>query len=124
MVTGISIPFRVNTYGGIALKDKDDHDAEIISTALADGDNENAFQQDITLGKENVFDVAGHQFRAATVARLKFIFKNFESEKRFKLLSSTIKWEVDDDGNQEMSFRYVNLESDEEKDFQRTFEGS
>jgi hypothetical protein len=125
MTTGIALPFRVNSSGGIQLVDKDDNDQKIIKIALADGDNENAFQQDITLGKENVFQVGDPRFRSRVTAKLKSIFKSFQAEKRFKLLTNTIKWkEGQDFGEQVLEFKYVNLESDEEKDFQRAFNGS
>lgn len=125
MTTGIAIPFTVNPAGGVKLVYKDDNDAKIIRVALSDGDSENAYQQDITLGQEVVFQPSDSSFRSWVATRLNSIFRSFQAEKRFRLLTSTISWEdVEDSGESILSFRYVNLESDEEKEFEHAFAGS
>jgi hypothetical protein len=125
MTTGINMPFSVNASGGVSLVSRDDNDAKIIKIALADGDNDNAYQQDITLGTEHVYQLGDSRFRSRITAKLKQIFRGFQAEKRFKLLAGTIEWEDEeaDSGEQVLKFRYVNLESDEAKDFQQSFKG-
>lgn len=120
MPTGLRVPVGANPGGGAALVDSDDNDNKIISLALGSCDNENAFQQDIGIGDNMVFDVSDTTLRAKIIRRLNGIFKDFEQQKRYRLVKDTIKWE-EGDGELSLSFKYLNLESDEPKDFNQKF---
>jgi hypothetical protein len=122
MARGLYMPVGVNPSGGAALIDGDDNDAKIIKMALSSDNNENAFQQDIGLGESMVFDLNDQALRAKIRRRLLKIFENFERQKRYKLKKDTIKWEENTvDQELALTFKYVNLESDEEKPFRRVF---
>lgn len=125
MATGLRIPVGASPSGGAALVGGDDNDTKIIKTALSSDDSENAFQQDIGMGESMVFNLNDPVLRAKIRRRLVQIFANFQTQKRFKLLKNTIEW-TEDSVAQELilEFKYLNLESDEEKPLRRVFSAS
>jgi hypothetical protein len=122
---GLKIPVGVNSSGGAALISGDINDMKIITIALGSSENENAFQQDITLGESMVFDLNDPTIRAKILRKLYRIFDNFRLKKRFLLKKETIAWE-EDPQKQELTlvFTYTNLESDEDILFRNTFTAS
>lgn len=122
MPTGIKLPFKVNSSGGISLSSDEEQNAQIIKLKLGDGDNENAFQQNITLGIDMIFAIGDPVIQGKITGRLYNAFEDFERDKRFKLLKNTIEW-VEGDGEMTLSFRYIDLESDQPKTFTETFSG-
>lgn len=122
MPTGLRIPVGVDPGGGAALVSGDANDAKTIRAALGSDDNENAFQQGIGLGDGMIFDIADGKTRNVIERRVIDIFRRFEAQKRYILRRGTINW-VEDSAEQtfEMSFKYVNLESDEEQLFRQQF---
>lgn len=102
--------------------DGDDNDKKIIALALGSDDNENAFQQDIGLGIDMIFGISDPGIRGRIINRLKAIFRNFQAQQRFSLFTASIKF-TEDSKTQELilEFKYLNLESDEIKDFRRQF---
>jgi hypothetical protein len=122
MATGLKVPIGVNSIGGAALVNGDDNDIKIIKLALTNDDNENAFQQNIGLGEEMIFDLNDPTTRPKIISKLRRIFDKFEANNRFKLLYNTIKWEESsDDGELSLTFKYLNIESDEIKEFDQKF---
>jgi hypothetical protein len=119
---GLRIPVGVGPNGGASLIEGDENDYKIISIALGSNENENAFQQDVTLGENMVFDLNDYSIRANILKKLYKIFEDFRLKKRFELKKETITW-VEDSKNQTLSleFRYVNLESDEDIFFRKAF---
>jgi len=122
MAVGLYVPVGVSPGGGALLSDGEDNDRKIIFLALGSDDNENAFQQQIGLGNEMVFGVNDPQIRGTILTRIKRLFRQFEAQKRYRLVNRTLKWR-EDSANQEMilEFEYLNLETDEIQTFQRTF---
>lgn len=122
MPVGLRLPVGVSSYGGVSLVSSDENDNKIISLALGSDDNENAFNQDIGLGDDMVYAISDPHVRGKIMGRLKRIFRRFEAQKRYKLLPGTAKWS-EDSAEQEiiLEFKYLNLESDEEKTFSRTY---
>jgi hypothetical protein len=121
MPQGLAIPIRTNPTGGLATSEGDAQDHKIISLALGSGESENAFQE-IGLGDGMIFDAQDGAARVRIAARLHVIFEEFERLRRFKLRSNTIEW-VERDGELELSFLYVSLEANEERDFRTNFRG-
>lgn len=122
MPTGFKIPIRANPGGGIALVSGNENNNKIIKTGLSATDNQNAFQQDLGIGQNMVFDIKDPALRGFLVTKIKKLFAMFELQKRFKLLVDTLDWiEVKDDGELRLELRYIDLESDEEKMFSRNF---
>jgi hypothetical protein len=122
MPKGFKMPIDSNGSGSLATVEGDENDKKIISIALSGDDNENAFQQQITLGEDMIFDSDGPNMRTAVIQRLKEIFTKFEAEKRFRLLESTIEWVENSESEETMlKFRYLNLESDEEDTYEQQF---
>jgi hypothetical protein len=122
MATGLKIPIGVNSSGGAELVSGDENDSKIIKLALSNDDNENAFQQDIGLGEDMVFDLSDPTTKSKIAVRIQRIFSKFQAEKRYKLLRNTIKW-TDDSETQEttLEFRYLNMESDEVQEYEQKF---
>jgi len=98
----------------------DDNDIKVIKAALNSGDNENAFQQNITLGEDMIFGMSDPLIRSRITVKIRQIFEVFYEQHRFKLLVDTIKW-TDEAEVVNLTFRYLNLESDEEKEYSDTF---
>lgn len=122
MAKGLKIPLQANAQGGIATVEGDDNDLKIIELALSDGDNENAFQQEFTLGQGMIFDINDPIIQAGITRRLREIFSRFEAQKRFKLLRDTIKWKSDSTTQElTLTFRYLNIESDEVQTFEKKY---
>lgn len=122
MPTGLAFPVYVNEQGGLSLVSGDSNDEKIITIALMDGENENAFQQDLALGQFMIFGIPDEDMQAKIVMKIVAIFTKFEEAKRFKLLADTMKWSIDEGkGNLNLEFRYLNLESDEEKTYTYNF---
>lgn len=121
MPSGLSIPVGVNTSGGAALVEHDENDKKIIFAALADDSNDSAFQQSEGLGIEMMFDINDPITRVQIERKIKTIFDKFEIQKRFSLLTDSIEWsENPEEGELILSFRYVNIESDEVETYNQT----
>lgn len=121
MPVGLDIPVGVNPSGGARLVDGDVNDNKIISMALGDDDNENAFQQNIGLGIDMIFAIEDPAVRAKIMGRLRAIFRSFEAQKRYRLMPATVKWSQDSETQDLiLEFKYLNLESDEVNTFKRT----
>jgi hypothetical protein len=120
MANGLKIPVGVNALGRTATVSADTCATQTIMTALTDCDNENAFQQDLGLGSGMIFAVNDIKLRATILQRLREIFAQFVKERKYKLLEETISW--DDTGEElKLEFHYLDMESDEEKPFQKIF---
>jgi len=119
---GLRIPVGVGPSGGAALVEGDENDAKIIKLSLGSDENENAFQQNIALDQGMVFDLNDPTIRLKIIRRIEKIFDIFKRQKRFKLFKNSIKWS-ENAYKQELilKFKYLNLESDEEVNFTRTF---
>ena len=100
--------------------DGEDNNKQIIMTALSDCDNEHAFQQDLGLGADMIFDISDPAERARILRKVTAIFDRFEAQHRFRLLTDTIRWSVAE-GDLTLEFMYHDIESDEDKPFARTF---
>ena len=120
MPTGLAIPVGVTKAGRSALASSDDNDWKILSTSLSDCDNENAFQQSVGIPANVVFDINDPKTRARVMTRLASIFREFVAQNRYKLKRETIKWSSQGEAML-LEFKYLNLESDEEETFSRSF---
>ena len=116
MAVGLALPVGVTTSGGAKLVGGDENDRKIITLALGSGWSENAFQQEIALGQDMIFQINDPTVRAMIKRRLITIFRDFQAQNRYRLLLNTLKWT---EGNQELTleFKYANLEADEVKDY-------
>lgn len=115
------MPIGVDITGGAAWVSGEKNDRKTIFTALGDCGSENAFQQDLGMGLGMVFDIRDEDVRAKILRRLTSIFRVFEAADRYKLMTETISW-VETEGELTLEFSYLNMETDEEKTFARTFE--
>jgi len=120
MARGLQVPVGVDITGGTAWVSGEENDRKTIFTALGDCDSENAFQQELGLGIGMIFDPNDETVRARILRRLKNIFRIFEEADRYKLLTETILWSSVE-GELTLEFKYLNLETDEERSFTRTF---
>jgi hypothetical protein len=103
----------------------DANDQKIISLALSSDENENPFQQSIGLGDFMVFGPNDPGARGPILRRLTEVFRRFEAQRRYRLVEESIRW-GGDSATQEMSlgFRFLNLESDQESDFNIGFDAA
>ena len=125
MAVGLQIPVGVDAGGGIRLVGGSANDQKIIFLALGSGWNENAFQQEIALGQDMIFALNDATVRANIKRRLITIFREFQSQNRFKLLVDTLKWTAIEDSQElQLVFKYANLEEDEVKDYVVKFTAS
>ena len=122
MPTGFKLPMSPSPSGGIALVKGDVNNDKIIKVGLSATDNSNSFQQNIGIGQDMVFDLQDPALRGLLVVKIKKLFARFEIQKRFKLLTDTLQWSaISDSGELQLEFRYMDLESDEEKQFSKNF---
>jgi len=119
---GLKLPVGTNTTGGTALSKGEDENSKIILMALSDCDNAHAFQQNIGIGTDMIFDISDPKSQALILSRINLIFQKFEAERRFKLLPETATWSTQN-GELILEFDYHDLESDEQRPFSRTFRG-
>lgn len=122
MSKGLKIPVQVDKTGRVVMIEGDKLNHQLIATALADDENENAFQQQIGLGETMIFGQDGSTLRAQILRRLFTIFSDFEKHKLFQLIRETIEWSKDtENGDLILSFSYIDLESDQPQFFKKAF---
>lgn len=120
MATGLRLPLGVDERGGAALEEGDDQLSKIISIALAPCGSDNPFQ-DLGINESIIFDLASPRTQARLKGRIERVFKRLEAEKRAKIKSLRFDF---GDGELMAKITYINLESDEEKEFMKRFSGS
>lgn len=122
MTVGLAIPVGVDGTGGAGMVSGEDNDKKLIMEALSDCDNENAFQQDLGLGSDIVFDINDDRVRQKVLRKLYAIFEDFEANHKYRLVRNTIKWaDTTKEGEMTLEFKYLNLETDETSEFKRVF---
>jgi hypothetical protein len=114
MATGLKIPVGVTGAGGAAMISGDANDVQVISVALGDDDNQNAFQQEITLGEFMIFEGVGEATDEQILRRIRSIFRDFRAAQRYKLINATIDG-GEEEGERVLTINYLSIESDEEK---------
>jgi len=120
MAKGLKLPVGVDSMGGAAMVEGEDDNKQVIMAALSDCDNDHAFQQDIGLGVDMIFDISDPISRARILRKVRSIFDRFEALHRFRLLTDTLRWTTDE-GELTLEFIYHDIESDEDRPFARTF---
>lgn len=122
MAKGLKMPVGVDATGSAAMVDGENDNLKTLFTAFSDCENAHPFQQDIGLGNFAVFSISDKQIRAKIQRKVEAIFQQFEAENRFRLVPGSIEWiESTDTGDLSMSLKYVDLELEETKSFQRVF---
>lgn len=121
MKSGLAIPVGVNNTGGAAWAENTPNDVKTISLAISDGDNDNAFQQDLGLDSSVVFSVMDYAFQALVTEKLRSIFRQFERDDRYKLLPESMKWKQEKEGEMILEFSYQNLETDNVITFSKSY---
>ena len=132
MASGLRIPIQPNDSGGVSVDSRDNQLSKLIGQALADGDNDNAFQEgEIGFQDPPVFGIN----QAGTLGRVRLqaerIMKRFEAEERAKLIGIRIYTFNNQnpadpapielkEGEALLSVEYVNLETQQESTFFRT----
>lgn len=124
MARGIAVPVGPNVTGGVSIVEGETNAHKIISLALSDLDNDNAFQQfeDYTMG--TVFKANTSNVRAYVTARLIQTFTEFEKKKLFRLDRASIQWSKGAPGETILDFRYINLESDHVESYSRAYKAN
>lgn len=120
MPRGLAIPVGINAKGGAALVEGNENDDKIIKAALGSDDNENSFQQNLGIGLDAIFDINDPTSRPAIQSKVARVFRQFELQRRYKLVDSTLSW-TQSEGETTLSFKYVSLEADEERLYRQAF---
>jgi hypothetical protein len=114
MSVGLSLPVGVSKSGSAKIVEGEENNNKIISLALGSDDNENAFNQNIGLGDFMVFEIEDPAIRGKIINVIRKLFRNFQIQKRFRLLTDTIEWKNDSVTQELMlEFKYHDLESDD-----------
>jgi len=121
MKAGLAIPVGVNNTGGAAWAELATNDIKTISLSISDGDNDNAFQQNLGIDTSVVFSIMDYAFQASVVEKLRSIFLQFERDDRYKLLPGSIKWKQEKEGEMILEFAYQNLETDNVVNFYKSY---
>jgi len=106
--------------GGAAMVEGEANDRKTIFAALSSCENDHAFQQDLGMDIGVVFQTLDSGARAKALHRIREVFRKFEEEDRFRLLSDSLQWETKE-GELLLEFRYLNIETDLIQSFSRTF---
>lgn len=122
MPTGLRMPVGVDGTGGAALSSKDEQNHKIIKIALSDCDSDNAFQ-DIGLGNWMIFEIDAPEVQARALNIIRRIFRQFRAEQRYKLLERTIRFNKTTEGELDLEFKYLDIESDQEATFKASITG-
>jgi len=115
MGKGLSVPVRVNQGGGAKLEEDPFHLSTVLRLALSAGDDDNPFQN---LGIDQSILFAINDSGAQATARniIKKILNKFSD--RLKLDESRpVQFSQPNEGELEVSFRYINLDNNESTDF-------
>ena len=122
-VKGLKLPLGVDKTGRTRTVQEDEQAFKIIGLGLADTDSVNAFQQNLGLGSQHVFNLNSPVFRARITATILRQFSEYEDRDLYKLVRGTFRWTSSDknDGSVDLSFKYLDIETDEERTFSRTF---
>lgn len=122
MAKGIQIPVKVNAYGGTSVVEGDSYADQVLRIGLSGHSNMNAFQQDTGLGEGMIFGLDSTSTKASVLRRLYAIFEEWEAQRLYKLMAETIKWVSDSSvGDLILEFKYINLETDQVKSFEKRF---
>jgi len=122
MPTGLRMPVGVDGTGGAALSSRDVQNLKIIKIALSDCDSDNAFQ-DIGLGNWMIFEIDAPEVQARALNFIRRIFRQFRAEQRYKLLERTIQFTKTSEGELDLEFKYLDIESDQEETFKASVTG-
>lgn len=122
MPTGLRMPVGVDGTGGAALSSGDAQNQKIIKIALSDCDSDNAFQ-DIGLGNWMIFEIDAPEVQARALNFIRRIFRQFRAEQRYKLLERTIQFTKTTEGELDLEFKYLDIESDQESTFRASVTG-
>lgn len=125
MPKGLRVPLGVSPKGGGAMVEFSENDNKIVALALGDDTNDNAFQQNIGLGPSIIFDINDDTLKARLMQRMRLIFDRFKVQRRYELVSDSVKWIGPDEGAEEgsliLEFKYFSLEANEERLFRRPY---
>lgn len=121
MVKGLKVPIGVDIYGGSAVVEDSEYKHQLIAMSLSSGDSANAFQQEVSLGQDMIFGQDTLSLRSSVTQRLYAIFADFETNKLFRLMKETLKWNPLGDGRLELSFSYIDIETDTVESFLKEY---
>jgi hypothetical protein len=125
MPVGLALPVGADPGGGLRISRGAENDNKIVSLALGDCSNGNAFQQDIGFGPAPIFEINDPALRSTVMMRIRQVFDNFKKERRYELVEGTVKIRSAGDpgvpeGDHIMEFRYISLEVNDERFFSRS----
>jgi hypothetical protein len=126
MPQGLAVPVGVGPGGGMRTVQGAENDNKIVSLSLGDCSNGNAFQQDLGFGVPTMFETNDPSIRTSVMINLRRVFDKFKRERRYELVEDSVKIEppkqgADKEGANVLQFKYLSLESNEERTFSRSF---
>lgn len=116
MAKGLQIPVGVNKSGGANVVDGEANNRKILFTSLSDCGNESAFQQDLGIPLDVIFDINDAAREPLVLRRIREIFDRFNVEKRFKLIEDSVT--IQGQGQElRLELKYIDIEADEVRPF-------
>lgn len=118
MARGMRLPVGVDAMGGAALVEGEPNNRKILFVALGDCENESAFQQDLGIPIDIIFDVNDAARRPVVLRQITAIFREFAAQKRFKLVPESVK--ISSEGEElKLELKYIDIEADQELSFSK-----
>jgi hypothetical protein len=115
MGKGFAIPVRVGKSGGVQKESGTQHLFEILKLALSGGEDDNPFQS-LGIAEQLIFQINDSAAHGRARYAVQQIINKFSD--RVALDPSTpISFEQTEEGELELSFRYIDLDTNEVNDF-------
>ncbi len=115
MGLGLAIPVGVNQGGGAQLEPDPQHLRTVLRLALSPGDDDNPFQN-LGLDERIIFSINDPATRGVARNIIQKILQKF-SDRLVLDPSSAVEFRQIKEGRLDISFRYVNLDTNEPTDF-------
>jgi len=115
---GIENPIVIDKKGGVKVVEGDGYIRSLLRTALGSGESNNPFQ-DIGLGEFMIFDIDGQEIQDLILGKINDIFDEFRELELADLAvtDDNLKFSKNTNGQIELDLHYINLETDEIREF-------
>lgn len=118
MAKGFGMPVRADKSGGAALEDDPRHLATVLKLALSPGDDDNPFQS-LGLDERIIFAVNDPAARGLAKNSIERILRKF-SDRLTLDTSVPMQFSQSEEGKLEVSFRFIDLDTNTPTDFKTT----
>lgn len=121
MPKGLSIPVMPNVSGGANIEEEPQHTNTILKLALSVGGDDNAFQV-LGLSEEIIFRINDPAVRGLARRSVENIIRKF-NDRIVRDPSMPINFSINEEGQLNVEFRYVDLSTNRVNDFNEVIGG-